>query len=260
MSQKYRRIKEYLIQFLREETFKTGLNGGVMALGHDIESVVTAILAKEAFGNRLLVLLTEAESQDDLLRAFCQVRDIRYFTVADSEIKQTYSFLEGADTKRTDAFVSRVRMAVLYDTASRERALVLGAKNKSDLLLGEGTVYGDLACALNPVGDLYRSEVLEFATYLGVDASFRESEHFVRSDKDTTGGYLSEMLDRMLRAFTEERLSREELIAAGYDSEMVDTVIDRIYRNQFKYKGPVIAKLTSRTIGQDLCYPGDIKL
>jgi len=250
MSQKYRRIKEYLIQFLKEETFKTGLNGGVMALDSGLDSAVTAILAKEAFGNRLLVLISHRETENAALKSFCEKRDIRYFTMAEDKITGCLALLEEEDDRRREAFVSRVRMAFLYDTASRERALVLGSKNKSALLLGEGTVHGDLAYALNPTGDLYRSEVAEFAAYLGVDDFFGISD--LRDN--------AEALDSLLKAFIEERLSREELIARGYDSEAVDTVIDRIYRNQFKHKLPLVAKLTSRTIGQNLRYPRDIKL
>jgi len=97
MSQKYRRIKEYLIQFLKEETFKTGLNGGVLALDFSVESAVVAILAKEAFGNRLLVFVTEAEPENSSLQTFCEARDIRRFTLSESEIGATYPFLEGAD-------------------------------------------------------------------------------------------------------------------------------------------------------------------
>jgi len=117
-------------------------------------------------------------------------------------------------------------------------------------LTGEGTLYGDLAYALNPVGDLYRSEVAEFAAYLGLEESVLQAHSL----------YASEAMDSLLKAFTEERLSREELIARGYDSEMVDTVTDKIYRNRYKQTLPVVAKLTSRTIGQDLRYPRDIKL
>jgi len=250
MSQKYRRIKEYLIQFLREETFKTGLNGGVMALDHGLDSAVTAILAKEAFGNRLLVLISQRETENVPLKSFCEKHDIRYFMMVEDAITGCAALLEEVDSGRKEAFVSRVRMAVLYDTATRERALVLGSKNKSALLLGEGTVHGDLACALNPIGDLYRSEVAEFAAYLGID-----DFSGISNVPDN-----AEALDSLLKAFTEERLSREELIGRGYDSEAVDTVIDRIYHNQFKHKLPLVAKLTSRTVGQNLRYPRDIKL
>ncbi len=250
MSQKYKRIKEYLIQFLREETFKTGLNGGVMLLDHSVDSAVTAILAKEAFGNRLLLLISQKDTEDAPLKSFCEKRDIRYFTIVEDEITKSIAILEEADSSRREAFASRVRMAILYDIASRERALVLGSMNKSALLLGEGTIYGDLACALNPVGDLYRSEVREFAAYLGV-SDFFDGLNVLDN---------SEAFDNLLKAFVEERLSREELIARGYESEVVDTVIDRIYRNQFKHKLPLVAKLTSRTVGQNLRYPRDIKL
>ncbi len=258
MSQKYRGIKAYLIQFLKEETFKTGLNGGILILDHRVESAVVAILAKEAFGNRFMTLIT-AEEESAVLENFCRQRDIRSTSLSIEEMVKGYPFTDDADAKRRDIFVSRVKMAVLYDMAERERALVLGSKNKSALLLGEGTMYGDLAYALNPIGDLYQTEVTEFAEFLGVEEALLTGMASDAIDEES-GHYEKEALDSALKAFTEERLSRDELLAKGYDSEMVEMMIRRIYQNQFKQRPPIVAKLTSRTIGHDLQYPRDIKL
>jgi NAD+ synthase len=264
MSQKYRRIKEYLIQFLKEETFKTGLNGGVLLLDGSVESIVVAILAKEAFGNRLLTLVKDTdevqESVSDILKSFCMQKDIRYMSVSANAVAGAYPLLKEADEKRKKAFISRVEMAILYDMASYERALVLGAKSKSALLLGVGTSHGDLACALNPVGDLYESEIVEFSKFLGADEVFPSGESVKYGVDEEIGLYSVEALDSALKAFTEERLSRDELLAKGYDSEMVEMIIRRIYQNQFKHNPPIVAKLTSRTVGHDLQYPRDIKL
>jgi len=267
MPRKYKLVKEYLVQFLKEETFKTGLNGGVLVLDATVESFVVAMLAKEAFGNRLLTLLGENtlrtdETVSEKVKNFCLEKDIRFQSLQSSTVAKAYTKFSVQDDKRREAFLSRVAMAEVYDIAAGERALVLGSRNKSELLLGEGVLHGDLACAINPLGDLYATEVEEFAFYLGLSGFVEvfRPRATLREASAETARFSQDALDSALKGFTEERLSREELIEKGYDSEMVEMIIRRIYQNQYKHRPPVIAKLTSRTIGHDLQYPRDIKL
>ena len=267
MSQKYKFIKEYLVQFLKEETFKTGLNGGVLVLDASLESFVVAILAKQAFGNRLLTLLGKngfylEEMTGKKVKDFCLDKDIRFQSLQCDMVAKVYKEFSVLDDKRKEAFLSRVRMAEVYDVAAGERALVLGSQNKSELLLGEGVLHGDLACAINPLGDLYATEIEEFALYLGLSeyVEFFPSRAIFRQEMSETARFSQDALDSALKGFTEEHLSREELIEKGYDSEMVEMIIRRMYQKQYKHRPPVIAKLTSRTIGHDLLYPRDIKL
>ncbi len=268
MSAKFKRIKAYLIQFLKEETFKTGLNGGVMGLSGGIDSAVVALLAKEAFGNRLLCVMMpshySSESSVSDAKALCEKFDLRYEIQPIAGLIQSYDLLEGADALRVGNFSARMRMSILFDISASQRALVLGTSNKSELLLGYGTIFGDLASAINPIGDLYKSEIFEFARYLGVNDSIIDKPPSAdlwegQSDEEELG-YTYEVLDSALREFVENRLSRDELIEKGYEIEMVDMIIKKIYQNQFKRKPPIIAKLTSRTIGHDFLYPRDIKL
>ncbi|MGE3613701.1 MAG: NAD(+) synthase, partial [Sulfurimonas sp.] len=140
----------------------------------------------------------------------------------------------------------------------------LGTSNKSELMLGYGTLYGDLASALNPIGDLYKSEVYELAEYLGVTetiihkAPSADLWHGQSDEADL--GYSYAELDAVLKLYVEERLSKEEIVAQGHSKEMLEMIIERIFRNQFKRKMPLIAKLTSRTINHDFNYPRDIRL
>ncbi|MBA7682827.1 NH(3)-dependent NAD(+) synthetase [subsurface metagenome] len=64
--------------------------------------------------------------------------------------------------------IARERMSILYDFSAREKALVLGTSNKTELLLGYGTIYGDMASAINPLGDLYKTQIRQLALYLGI--------------------------------------------------------------------------------------------
>jgi NAD+ synthase len=156
-----------------------------------------------------------------------------------------------------------MRMAILYDKSAELGALVIGTSNKSELLLGYGTLFGDLASALNPIGDLYKSEIFEFAKYLGVveeiinkppSADLWEGQ----SDEKELGYSYSE-LDKVLRDFVDERATKEELLQK-YDKDLVEFVIKKVYFNQFKRKMPIIAKLKNRTITHDFLYERDIRL
>ena len=168
------------------------------------------------------------------------------------------------DNLRKGNFSSRMRMSTLFDISAREKALVLGTSNKSELMLGYGTLYGDLASAINPIGDLYKSEVFELAEYLNISKSIIKKPPSAdlwdgQSDEDDLG-YTYAQLDEAMKLYVEERLSVEEIVAQGIDKKMLDMIVKRIFRNHFKRKMPVIAKLTSRTINHDFNYPRDITL
>jgi NAD+ synthase len=159
---------------------------------------------------------------------------------------------------------ARLRMTTLFDISAREGALVLGTSNKSELMLGYGTLYGDLASAVNPIGDMYKSEVFEFAAYLGVTKSIIEkppsADLWDGQSDEADLGYTYAELDYAMKLYVEDRLSKDEIVKMGCDKDMLDMIIKRIFANQFKRKMPVIAKLTSRTINHDFNYPRDIGL
>ncbi len=264
---KYALITEYLVRFLDDEVRKTGLKKVVLGLSGGIDSAVVAVLAHRAFGDDLLCVKmpshyssqSSLDDADELVEKF----GMRAIVCDISPLLKAYEN-DDMNNLRKGNFSSRMRMATLFDISADEGALVLGTSNKSELLLGYGTLYGDLASAINPLGDLYKSEVFELARYLGVPAATIEKPPSAdlwegQSDEEDLG-YTYAVLDAALRAYVEDRKTKEELIAEGHDAALIELIITRIYRNQFKRKMPVIAKLTSRTINHDFNYPRDITL
>lgn len=266
---KYAQITDYLQYFLDDEVRKTGIKKVVVGLSGGLDSAVVAVLAHKTYKDDLLCVKMpsqySSQSSLDDADALCKDFSMRAITASIEPMLRAYEELNpNMDNLRKGNFSSRMRMSTLFDISARENALVLGTSNKSELMLGYGTLYGDLSSAINPIGDLYKSEIYELARYLGVTRSIIDKAPSAdlwdgQSDEDDLG-YTYAQLDEALKLYVEDRLSKEEIISRGIDSKMLDMIVGRIFRNHFKRKMPVIAKLTSRTINHDFNYPRDITL
>ncbi|MBU0721085.1 NAD+ synthase [bacterium] len=266
---KYEQISDYLERFIDNEVRKTGIKKVVIGLSGGLDSAVVAVLAHKVFRDDLLCVKMPShyssqaslDDADELCRDF----GMRVITASIEPMLKAYEDLNpDMDNLRRGNFSSRMRMSTLFDISARENALVLGTSNKSELMLGYGTLYGDLSSAINPIGDLYKSEVYALAEYLGVSQCIINKAPSAdlwdgQSDEEDLG-YTYVQLDKALQLYVEERLSKEEIVKKGIDSHMLEMIINRIFRNHFKRKMPVIAKLTSRTINHDFNYPRDITL
>ena len=266
---KYSQISDYLQRFLDNEVRKTGLNRVVVGLSGGLDSAVVAVLAWHVFGDDLLCVKMpshySSQSSLDDANELCRDFNLRNETASIEPMLKAYEEINpNMDNLRKGNFSSRMRMSTLFDISAREYALVLGTSNKSELMLGYGTLYGDLSSAVNPIGDLYKSEVYELAEYLGVSKKIIKkppsADLWDGQSDEADLGYTYAQLDEALKLYVEDRLSKEEMVEMGIDKKMVEMIIKRIFRNQFKRKMPVIAKLTSRTINHDFNYPRDIRL
>ncbi|MFK5882135.1 MAG: NAD+ synthase [Sulfurospirillum sp.] len=266
--QKYRLIESYLIKFLQDEVYKSGLKNVVLGISGGIDSAVVAILAKKAFKQNVLGIMmpssySSQNSLDDALE-LCKKFDIKFEQISIAPLLEVYFKNSNANNLRVGNFSARVRMSVLYDISAREGALVLGTSNKSELLLGYGTLFGDLASALNPIGDLYKSQIFEFARYLGVPKEIISKPPSAdlwegQSDEEDLG-YTYAVIDKALKAFVDDRMNEDEMLKAGFEQKLISLIKNKIYKNQFKRKLPIIAKISHRTIGHDFLYARDIKL
>ena len=264
---KYSLITSYLVEFLRNEVEKTGLSHVVVGLSGGLDSAVVALLAKRAFKNNLLCVLMPSQysskgSIDDAT-TLCKEFNLKSETISIEPLLKSYS-IDKNESMRIGNFSARMRMSILYDISAKESALVLGTSNKSEIMLGYGTIFGDLASAINPLGDLYKTEVYELARHLGVVdeiISKPPSADLYEGQSDELDlGYSYEKIDEVLKLYVDGRVNEEELIAQGFEPELIKMLKKRIYQNQFKRKPPVIAKLTSRSVNHDFLYPRDINL
>jgi len=157
--------------------------------------------------------------------------------------------------------MARERMTILYDHSARWSALVLGTSNKTELLLGYGTLYGDMASAVNPLGDLYKTQVWALAEAVGVPESIVKKQPSAdlwagQTDEDELG-FSYRDVDALLYLMVDQRYSRPELLAAGFAAPFVDEITRRIMGSHFKRRLPVIAKISQRTIDRDFRYARD---
>ncbi|MCP4217786.1 MAG: NAD(+) synthase, partial [bacterium] len=149
----------------------------------------------------------------------------------------------------------------LYDFSARKRGLVAGTSNKSELLIGYSTLYGDSAAAFLPIGDLYKNQVFALARHLGVpDAIVNKKPSADLWENQTDEGEIGityKVLDEILFKLVDCRLKAEEIEKAGYKREDIDRIQRMIIGSQYKRTMPPVAKLQVRTIGVDFRYLRD---
>lgn len=250
---KYQAIETFLIKFLREEVQNAGFAKAVLGISGGIDSAVVASLAKKAFGEHFLGLMlpssTSHKASFEDARALCEKFDVQTEKISVGSLVDAYFEGKNASKLRIGNFSARMRMSVLYDISARENALVLGTSNKTEILLGYGTIFGDTACAINPIGQLYKTEIFEFAAYLGVPESILTKAPSAdlwegQSDEDEFG-FTYAQIDKVLHAHVEKNFTPEELISAGFDASLVTMIMKRIKNNSFKSKLPTIADLSA---------------
>jgi NAD+ synthase len=170
-------------------------------------------------------------------------------------------FPDAAQVRRGNK-MARERMTILFDHSARVGALVLGTSNKTELLLGYGTLYGDMASALNPLGDLYKSKVWQLARHMGVPPVIVEkhpsADLWVGQTDEKELGFTYQEVDRVLYLLVDRRYEVDELaVEEGLNPEFVRAIAGKIQASQYKRRLPVIAKISSRTIDRDFRYARD---
>jgi NAD+ synthase len=257
--------RRVIAEFIRGQLRQAGFERAVLGLSGGIDSAVVAFLVAEAIGaERLLSVLMPYRTSSPASRADAEAVVAKLGCASElveiSPMVDAYFATDpDASSLRRGNLMARQRMAVLYDRSVTWSGLVVGTSNKTESLIGYTTLFGDSACAFNPIGDLYKSQVRQLAEALGVpEAIIRKapSADLWPGQTDEAEADISyPVLDRLLFWRVDKRRSIDEVVALGFDPALVARVDRMIAGSEFKRQVPPIAKLGPRTAGVDYLYP-----
>ncbi|MHB1694239.1 MAG: NAD+ synthase [bacterium] len=283
----FKNIHKLLVNFIKEEVKRTGVNKIVLGLSGGIDSAVSCYLAVSALGSdnvAAILMPYKASSPKSLEDAMIVVKDLNvnhyviditdqidaYFDKIGSNKSYYNNNSDGYNKSKENNYelklrmgnkMARERMSILYDRSHILNSLVLGTSNKSELLLGYGTIYGDMASALNPIGDIYKTQIYQLAKHLGVPESLINKAPSADLWQDQSDekelGFTYKLADEIMFLLVDKMYKPEVVISMGYDEDIVNKVYNKIKKSQFKRRQPLIAKVTQRTINIDFRYLRD---
>ncbi|RDU71625.1 NAD(+) synthase [Helicobacter aurati] len=259
--------KKMLIKFLRESVTKRGFHKIVVGLSGGIDSAVVAALCQEAFSqerysqnqsyekrihkdtqttNCKVVLMPSLNSSQSSIQdalELCQKLNIEYEILSIQGFDEVFCKNHPNHTALARGnFCARMRMATLYHVSQMEQRLVIGTSNKSEIMLGYGTIFGDLACAINPIAHLYKTQIYQLAHLLGIPRSIIDKPPSAdlyqgQSDEKDLGYNYSE-IDKFLESYeqyhTNNIQEKKAYLQSLYPSKMVESLMNRIQKNAFK--------------------------
>lgn len=260
-------VAEILVRFLRNEIYRTGFRRAVFGLSGGVDSTVVAHLAARALGPEHVLAVTmpyrtsAAATRDDAADTVAQLGLQTIDLPISEQIDAYFARQPQASQMRRANKCARERMTILYDQSAAFEGLVLGTSNKSELLLGYGTHYGDMASAVNPIGDLYKTQLRVLGAWLGVLpqilAKAPSGDLWVGQTDEGELGFRYADVDRLLVRLVDERWKPAEAVRFGFEQDFVERVTKMIRRNQYKRRMPLIAKLSGRTVDRDFRYSRD---
>ena len=246
-------VHNELIEFLRENFKKAGFSKAVLGLSGGIDSALVAYLLRDALGkeNVLAIMMPyKSSNPDSLNHAKLVVEDLKINakTIEITDMIDAYFKNErDASSLRMGNKMARERMSILFDYSSKGNALVVGTSNKTEIYLGYSTQFGDSACALNPIGDLYKTNIWDLSRYLKIPKELIEKKPSAdlwegQTDEQEMGLTYKEA-DQVLYRMLEENKTVEEILAEGFNKNLVDNIVRRMNRSEYKRRMPLIAKI-----------------
>lgn len=247
-------LKDRIISFLKYEVSSREFEKVVFGLSGGLDSAIVAYLCCEAFDKKAkAVLMPSSKSSKknfEDAKKIVEILGISYEIVSLEAYEDIFEKYKGMDQVRYGNFCARLRMTILYDIAQRDRALVIGTSNKSERMLGYGTIYGDLACAINPIGEIYKSDLFKFAKFLGVPQDIIDKEPSADLYEGQTDekelGLTYQEIDKILKKILEKELDFNKLttvfdmIDSEYSKDTLNNVLRRIQKNGFKLCQPTV--------------------
>ena len=259
--------REILTGFIKSEVTRVGMTRAIVGLSGGLDSALSCALAVDALGaeNVLAVRMPyKASSKDSLDHAKLLIDQLgipnKTIEITDM-VEPLFKLDPEISNMRKGNIMARERMIILFDQSEVFKGLVIGTSNKTEILLGYSTIYGDSASAMNPIGDLYKTQVRQLSRAMNIPAPIIDKAPSADLWADQTDekelGFTYEEVDKLLYLLVDQRYSPQEAVEAGFNEAFVKTVTTRIRRNQFKRMQPPIAKVSNRTVGYDFLYLRD---
>jgi NAD+ synthase len=260
-------VEKLLTRFIEDELSKFGFQKGILGLSGGLDSAVCACLAARALGPKNVIALimpykkTFGEDVQDA-KDMAERLDLKTNITDISPMVDAYFAKHPTESRILKGNkMARERMSILYDFSEREKALILGTSNKTELLLGYGTIHGDMACAINPLGDLYKTQIRQLARHLKIpDKIINKSPTAGLWAGQTDEGELGisyARIDLILYELVDLKKSKKETLSQGFSKKDVGKIIGLIKGSEFKRHLPPIPKISARTVGHDFLYPYD---
>jgi NAD+ synthase len=266
--------RRIIAEFIRGHLRQTGFERVLLGLSGGIDSALVAYLVAEAIGaERLLCVMlpyrtsapaSRADAEAVVAALGCASKLIEITPIVDGYFTgavaaEGVSGVAEVQRLRLGNFAARARMAVLYDQSVVWGGLVMGTSNKTETLLGYTTIFGDNAAALQPIGDLYKSQVRQLAAEIGVPEQILRKPPTAdlwagQTDEAEVGLSYAEV-DRLLYWLVDRRRTAEELVEMGFADASVTRVAGLVAGSEFKRQTAPVAKLSPRTPGVDYLYP-----
>lgn len=246
-------LHEEIIIFLRENIKKAGFKKAILGLSGGIDSALVAYLLKDALGEENVIALMmpyKSSSKESLIHAQMVIDNLKIqhkkIEITDM-IDAYFKNQDEASMLRKGNKMARERMSILFDYSAKENALVIGTSNKTEIYLGYSTQFGDSACAINPIGELYKTDVWALAEYLKVPYEIIDkkpsADLWEGQTDEAEMGLTYKEADEILYRILDEKKNVQEIENEGFSREIIEKIIARMNRSEYKRRMPLIAKI-----------------
>lgn len=259
--------RKILVLFLRDAITKVGFGRAVIALSGGIDSALSCYLVAEAIGpeNVLAIRMPYKASSPESLtdaQAVIDALGVQSDTIEITPMVEPLfeRFPEMTNGRRGNV-MARTRMVILYDQSVAFDGLVIGTSNKTETLLGYTTIYGDNAAAVQPIMDLYKAQIRQLSSALGIPQALIDkapsADLWAGQTDEGELGFTYDMADQLLYLLVDQRYTVEEVVAEGFDRTLVERIWRQVRLNHYKRTMPNVAKVSQRSIGHDFLYLRD---